>query len=82
MTSIIKVFEATIPELDEDTLAISCHNTEVEYDDGGQALIVGIYDGGEAGFCVELRSWDETKEHEQLRSIMGKTVRVTVEVID
>jgi hypothetical protein len=63
----------------------------VEYasEDGGQALIASIYEQTEPpsapeepGMFVRLQSWDEGGGHELARSLEGKRVRVTVEVID
>lgn len=50
-------------------------------EDGGQALISSI-EGQDDFFFVRLQSWDENCEHSTMKSLEGKKVRVTVEVID
>jgi hypothetical protein len=67
---------------------------EIDKQDSGQALIFtfnGInesYDnseemnGDEAGVFVRLQSWDTTEKHETFNKLIGKKVRVTIEVIE
>lgn len=63
----------------------------VEYtkEDSGQALIATIYEGGPKDMFVRIQSWetedqntDKKPEHKTARSLEGKRVRVTIEVID
>jgi cold shock CspA family protein len=64
----------------------------VKYDkeDGGQALIATIYEGGPEDMFVRIQSWEEEDqnnpdkepEHKTAKSLEGKRVRVTIEVID
>jgi hypothetical protein len=81
------VLEATIPKLEE---------TAVSVEDGGRAVIVDLdpesETGGDGCFFLRLQSWDETGtapvgsrpaagSHPLIRSLLGKKVRITVEVI-
>lgn len=59
--------------------------TDVEEEDNGAALIT-LIEGSDAMF-VRLQSWDTTvwkgaEGHETFRKIMGKRVRVTVELLE
>jgi hypothetical protein len=53
----------------------------VESDDGKQAKIAE-FGREDLPVFVRFQSWDTTKEHEIMSLFEGKTVRVTVEVID
>jgi hypothetical protein len=60
-----------------------------ERDDGGAALVCETFRQTEppapdqdVGLCVQVRSWDESKQHVDGNKLKGKKVRVTVEVID
>lgn len=53
---------------------------EYESEDSGQALIATLPRNGE--MFVRLQSWDETLKHVHAESLRGKTVRVTVELIN
>lgn len=59
-------------------------NAEVDYEDGGNAAIIGI-DHADAtdkgGAFVRLQSWSETGEHPFVDALAGRRVRVIVEVI-
>jgi hypothetical protein len=59
-------------------------------EDGGQAVICGEPGTSDAEFYVVLHSWSQhppanrnfRNAHTLMRSLMGRRVRVTVEVID
>lgn len=52
-------------------------------DDNEQARIANLC-GQDESSClfVRVQSWDETRKHEEFRSLEGKKVRVTIEVIE
>jgi len=54
-------------------------------EDGGRALIAHFEqkdcEEEEAGLFVRLQSYDETKIHKDAQALVGKRVRITVEVI-
>jgi hypothetical protein len=57
---------------------------EIKYEDSGQAAIIeiGNPDDDEEAPFVRLHSWRaETREHPYLDSLVGRRVRVTVEVL-
>lgn len=70
----------------------------VEYEDGGAAIIAQPNwnnTGGDENIFIRIQSWDESIfdhpnyedkryeiGHESIRNLLGKKVRVTVEVID
>ena len=58
------------------------HEVPVQAEDGGQALIAEFSGGSDTGLFVRLQSWDESKRHEEMAQLMGRRVRVTVEIID
>jgi len=33
-------------------------------------------------FFIWLQSWDETKQHDFLKSLLGKQVKITIEIVD
>lgn len=57
-------------------------------EDGRQALIcepfpiVTGHSDDENGMTVRLQSWDEDTVHTDLNLIRGKTVKITIEVLD
>jgi len=51
---------------------------ETKSDDGGCALIAELFNP-DTPFFVRLHSWDETKEHPEMKQLVGKRVRVTIE---
>lgn len=51
----------------------------VRKEDGGQALIVDV-DDKHPRLWVQIKSWDEDKQHPELKDIVGKTVTVTIEI--
>jgi len=84
------VAEFTVPPDDSGGL------TGVKFEDSGQAAIcysplqtpdvdpetwMTVVEGAPE-FFVRLHSWDETTRHEFFRSLMGKKVRVTLEVVE
>lgn len=56
----------------------------IDTEDSGMAKIGSIYSPGEDEdpIFVRVQSWDETKRHETFNRLVGKRVRVTVEVLD
>lgn len=54
---------------------------EPEKDDGGQALIAEFGEASVPQMFVRLQSWDEQKQHQVMRDLEGKRLRITVEVI-
>lgn len=56
----------------------------VDYQDGKQAMIVEL--GGDntidPNFFMRLQSWDESKQHDFLKSLLGKQVKITIEIIE
>jgi hypothetical protein len=68
-----KVFEQTVSARD------------VSEEDGGCAKILDIDDdgtGAEEGMFVRVQSWSEEGEHPDFDNLIGKRVRVTIEVLD
>lgn len=55
-----------------------------EYEDGGQALLGDVenVDPNDPHTFVRVQSWDTAGLHTQLIRLIGKKIRVTVEVID
>jgi len=58
------------------------HEAPVDVQDGGQAQIVEFAGSNEVGLFVRLQSWDPDREHADMALMMGKRVRVTVEVLE
>lgn len=58
---------------------------DVEVDDDGQSMTIefGGEDGGDdsSGLFVHVKSWSDKKQHDEFNKLVGKRVRVTVEVI-
>ena len=59
------------------------HEAPVDVQDGGQAQIVEFFsfNMGE-GLFVRVNSWDPSREHADMALMMGKRVRVTVEILE
>jgi hypothetical protein len=57
---------------------------EMTKEDGGQAMIFTISEPFEEenGMFVRIQSWDENKEHKELKKFEGRKVRITIETID
>ncbi len=56
-------------------------------EDGGQALICDTFEFDsneetENGMFVILQSRDETLEHKDLNSLLGKKIKITIEIIE
>ncbi len=54
-------------------------------EDGGRALIVdddGRYTRGDDHMFVRLQSWDDDCQHPLLKSLIGKKVKITIEVVE
>jgi hypothetical protein len=58
------------------------HECPVLVEDGGQAMIVEFGAGSSEGLWVRLQSWDPSKEHAEITSMMGRRISVTIEVMD
>jgi hypothetical protein len=58
------------------------HEAPVDTQDGGQAQIVEFTCANDVGVFVRVQSWDPDKEHAHMALMMGKRVRVTVEILE
>lgn len=59
------------------------HEAPVDVQDGGQAQIVEFFSSNMVeGLFVRVHSWDPSREHPDMALMMGKRVRVTVEVLE
>lgn len=58
--------------------------TEVDVEDGGQAMIATITEPTDTdnGMFIRIQSWDEQLEHKEFKKFVGKKVRITIETID
>ena len=73
-----------VPELDEAGRLrhYQEHEAPVDVQDGGQAQIVEFFSSNMVeGLFVRVHSWDPRREHPDMALMMGKRVRVTVEVL-
>jgi hypothetical protein len=61
---------------------------ECDKEDGGRVLIaqiahvVGESENSDEGLYVRIQSWSESKMHPQMDALIGKKVRVTIEIIE
>ena len=68
---------------------------EIEFEDAGCAAIVEIEldteddmstDDGDRGMFLRIQSWDELSKYEDkhkiIKSLLGKTIKVTIEIED
>lgn len=55
---------------------------DVDIEDGGQAMISELTGDAEEGFFVRMQSWSDTKEHPVMLGLIGKKLRITVEILD
>ncbi len=61
---------------------------DIEREDGGQAVILTLTGDPdqETGVFVRIQSWDQTCFHKEIRELFdaasGKSIRVTIEVVD
>jgi hypothetical protein len=64
---------------------------DITKEDGGAAIIVTLADDQEFGIFVRIQSWDENAwngaipledVHEDIKKILNKKVRVTIEVLE
>lgn len=78
-----KVFEGQVPGPFTGKF-VTVGNVEARYEDSRMAMIVQIDDNEEYdnGMFVRIQSWDETKQHADASRMLGKRVRVTVEIIE
>ena len=53
--------------------------SKVEVQDDGQAMIFEVESADK--FFVRLQSWDEQRQHEIMRALIGRRVRVIVDVV-
>lgn len=51
-------------------------------EDGGQAMIVELGSETQGQIFVRLHSWDTTCAHPEMQMLMGKRIKVSVEVVD
>jgi hypothetical protein len=58
------------------------HEAPVSIQDGGMSMIAELGTGNEEGLFVRLQSWDPSKEHSELTSMLGRRISVTVKVLD
>lgn len=56
--------------------------SNIDVEDGGQAIIVTLSDKHDPNLFIRFQSWDETKEHTSMKHFLGKRVRVTIECLD
>lgn len=60
--------------------------TVLTQEDGGHALILEVGTGDDIGMFVRVHSWDDRSlpptRHEQFSRLLGRKVRVTVEILD
>lgn len=85
--------EFYVPPAPTGTKSVLGQQAEVHWDDGAHSLTVEPLDAArpqpESGMFVRLMSWHQeecsrnaAKYHPQLAQLLGKHVRVTVEVLD
>lgn len=57
---------------------------DIAIEDSGRAKIIQIDagDGNDNGMFIGLHSWDETLQHKDFNDLIGKKIRVTIEIID
>lgn len=59
--------------------------TGCKIEDGGAAMICygpDVLQASDTSFFVRLQSWDDHRQHHVFKKLMGKTVAVTVTVVD
>lgn len=67
---------------------LSSEGVELSCEDGGQAIIANPNSNGEDCMFVRLQSWEEDPRHKcpdahfEMVSLLGKRVRIRVEVLD
>jgi len=73
------------------SFAIEASNVtmNIDVEDGGQAIIAttsldakGNPDGRGAGVYARITSWDEKKKHTEMKKLLGRKIKVTIETID
>lgn len=52
---------------------------DIKFSDGGQSRSIELHTAKDDCLFVEIKSWDDKREHETLVSMNGKPVRVTIE---
>lgn len=78
----MKVFEVNVPAPFEGKSA-SVDGVEVRFEDSRMSMQIEIYPPDESEeMFVRLLSWSEEKTHQDMSSLLGKKVRVTVEIIE
>ena len=64
------------------TIETTLRGDEIENEDGGQSKMFNASpDDGDNGFFVQLRSWDDKKEHIDFNKFINKKIRITIETI-
>lgn len=59
--------------------------TNLDVEDAGQAKIYTVVDENDDalnGMFVKIQSWYDNGEHTEMNSLVGKRIRVTVEILD
>jgi hypothetical protein len=70
---------------DKYTIVSTMKSDEIDTEDGGKAKIfhAGHEDTqSDNGLFVKIQSWDENLDHEVFNRFVGKTVKITVEIIN
>lgn len=49
--------------------------------DNGRSLSLCL-DDEDSDLFVRVHSWDETRKHEEFRRLIGKKIRVTIEIVE
>jgi uncharacterized LabA/DUF88 family protein len=58
------------------------HEIPVQQEDGGQSWIAEFGSAGDVGMVVRLQSWDPDLNHDHMKLLMNKRVKITVEIHD
>ena len=64
------------------TMSEKFDRTQVASEDGNRYRGYCLSDDADNGLYVVIKSWDDNKEHVGMKSLEGKRVRVTIEVLD
>lgn len=54
----------------------------LDVEDGGAARILTVDHPDDECFFVRLQSWDETGQHDLLKKLEGKRIRITIETLE
>ncbi len=64
------------------TYTFTTDNFQVDKEDNGAALIGNMIEGVSQQMFVRVQSWDRSREHDEIKKLVGKKVRVIVEVVE